>query len=98
MPTRRKAAEPEVAEPGWRIVWGTHTWTENDLTTGDILELSLLLGNDWAQMMPTLSPVHRASFLMVLEARATGEPFEVVRDRIRAAPAIEFLEALRLDG
>lgn len=81
----------------WRLTWEGHTWTDDDLTVADIAALIVLVGNDWEQMTPTGGPLHRMSFLSVLLARTTGEPFTAVRDRLLAAKASELAKALTVE-
>lgn len=80
----------------WTITWSGHTWTDADaeLDAQDLCRLQVLVGDSWGSGNPWASPLHLASMIAVLAAKATGaDPLEVL-PLVHRTPAEAFVGAL----
>jgi hypothetical protein len=84
----------ETSTPKWRLTWGEHSWTEDDITTSQFALASLVIADGWNSANALASPNHAANLLAILVSGATGDPLDEVLADIGGRPAGELVAAL----
>jgi len=78
----------------WKITWGEHEFTEDDLTVAHIALVVLALGEDTFALTPTRGPVSLLAFVATWVAVAEQRPYHLVVEELSAVPLNTFCEAL----
>lgn len=78
----------------WKLTWGDHEFTEDDLTVGDIAAAQALTGDGWRSADPLAGPNHAANLLAILVARVEQRPAMDVVLEVAARPAVDLVKAL----
>ena len=78
----------------WKITWGDQSFTDADLTVGDLALASMLAGEGWNSCDPTSGPNACANLIAAVVARRTGRPLQEVSAEVAGTPAIRLLQAL----
>ena len=79
----------------WRITWGEHVWTEEDMTVAHMNAICLVQGADsWEQCNPLAGPGRALGVLAVFVAQAEGRAVDQVLQEIARRPASDLLNAL----
>lgn len=81
----------------WRIIWAGASFTGNDLTASDLIDLQLLVDDGWRSCDPWTGPLHLAALIAVYTARTTGGDVAIIREQVKAVPARDLIAALDLD-
>jgi hypothetical protein len=77
----------------WRIRWGEHVLSENDITIGQAERIEDLTGESWLRLVPLRSAKHAAAITTVMAADATGRPQDEIAAEVRNLTIGEFIEA-----
>lgn len=77
----------------WKITWGDVSFTDDDLTVGDVALASMLSAEGWSACDPTLSPNTCSNLIAAVVARVTQRPVADVAAEVSAAPAVDLFAA-----
>lgn len=81
-------------ETPWAIRYGDHTWTGDDLTAGEAIDIAIVAGGGWAALDPYGHPGALAAIVAVLRSSRLGEPLESALGSVRSMPAADLMGCL----
>lgn len=72
----------------WKITWGGHSWTDEDVTAAHLVAVADILGGDsWTSASPWTGPKALAAWVTVLLGIATGDLDEALAEVYSASGA-----------
>ena len=86
----------DVAKP-WRLTWGDHTFTADDLTGAHLSLIGVALGEDTWDVSPAAGPRRLQAVLATCVAIASGRRLDDVCAELAASPALLLADALSTD-
>lgn len=76
------------------ITWGARSWTDEDVTAGDLCSIQLLLGGSWENCDPWSGPAQLMAMITALECRTSGRDLDAVMAEVRDSPAADLLASI----
>lgn len=86
----------EAPKP-WRLTWGDHSFTFEDMTGAHLTLIGAALGEDTWDINPAAGPRRLQAVLGACVAFATGRRLDDVCAELAAAPASALSDALSTD-
>lgn len=81
----------------WRLTWGEHTFTADDLTGAHLSLIGVALGEDTWDVNPAAGPRRLQAVLAVCLAIGAGRRLDDVVAELASAPALALADALSTD-
>lgn len=78
----------------WAIRHEWHTWSGEDVTAGEALDIAIVAGGGWAALDPYGHPGALVSIVAVLRASRLGEPLEDALADVKAMKASDLMGCL----
>lgn len=76
---------------GWQISWQGATWTDDDITGAEAVDISMRCGDGWRSLDPFASPVHLTVIVGVLSQRLAAWTYDKTVGELGAMSASELL-------